>query len=96
MYAKQGRLTQFRTKAERDAFLWKEINSIKTYRTTLAHDLEEMRDGIGQERERLDQLEEREQALTAEMNGRKEKIRNLGDDVAKWKEEQSEKMERRK
>jgi structural maintenance of chromosome 3 (chondroitin sulfate proteoglycan 6) len=96
LYAKQGRLTQFRTKAERDAFLRKELDSINNYRQTLEHDLEEMRDSMDRERERLTRLEDREQSVTAEMNERKEKLRVLGEDIAKWKEEHSEKVERRK
>ena len=96
MYAKQGRLTQFRTKAERDAFLRREIDSIKTYRMTLVHDLEEMQHGMIREGERLSRLEEREQAVRGEMDERKERMRVLGEDITKWKEEHSEKVERRK
>jgi structural maintenance of chromosome 3 (chondroitin sulfate proteoglycan 6) len=96
LYAKQGRLTQFRTKAERDAFLRREIDSIKSYRETLTHDLEEMRHSIDQERVRLSHLEDRENAVRADMNERKERMGVLGEDIAKWKEEHSEKVERRK
>lgn len=96
LYAKQGRLTQFRTKAERDIFLRTEITSIKSYHATLLRDLEEMGDSMNQGRDRLARLDEREQAVNAEMNERKDKMRVLGEDISKWKEEHSEKVERRK
>ena len=60
------------------------------------HDLEEMGDSMTRERDRLTRLDAREQAVIAEMNERKEKMRVLGEDIAKWKEEHSEKVERRK
>ncbi|KAF8578490.1 structural maintenance of chromosome protein 3 [Ramaria rubella] len=96
LYAKQGRLTKFRTKAERDAFLRKEIESIKAYRASLTIDLEGRRDTMDRDKGKLAGLEEREQAVTAEMEERKEKMRILGEDLAKWKETHADKVEQRK
>lgn len=96
LYAKQGRLTQFRTKAERDAFLRKEIDSIKHYRARLAQDLEGMRENVAKDKHKLRGIEAREQAVAVEMEERKEKMRVLGDDLAKLKGYHGEKVEQRK
>lgn len=96
LYAKQGRLTQFRTKAERDAFLRKEITSIQSYRDTLVNDLEGLRDGIQSDKERLLQLQNRSEAVETEMHQRREKIRELVEKLHQLKEEQTAKAEQRK
>lgn len=66
------------------------------YRSTLTHDLEDMdRNGV-RAHERLQVLESREEALHTEMDERKEKMRALGEDLSKWKEEHADKVEQRK
>jgi len=96
LYAKQGRLTQFRTKAERDVFLRKEIQSIGNYHARLTQDLEDMRDATQRDAQRLATVEAREAAVNSEMEERKEKLRVLGEELASLKEIQSEKVEKRK
>ena len=96
LYAKQGRLTQFLTNVERDLFLRKEIGSIQSYLTVLMRDLEGMHDGLEKEKDRLVVVEERDRAVREEMNERKEKMRVSSEDLASWKEEHAEKVERRK
>lgn len=96
LYAKQGRLTQFRTKAERDAFLRKEIQSIQNYRASLLTDVEGLREGVQSDKERLQRLQDRAEAVEVETQQRREKIKELTEKLNQLKEEQNVKTEQRK
>ncbi|GJJ08490.1 hypothetical protein Clacol_002708 [Clathrus columnatus] len=96
LYAKQGRVTQFRTKAERDTFLNKEITSIRTYCATLANDLENLREGVRSNKEQRQRVQDRIEAVEVDVQQRREKIKELTETLNQLKEEQTAKAEQRK
>ncbi|KAM0746239.1 structural maintenance of chromosome protein 3 [Meredithblackwellia eburnea MCA 4105] len=96
LQAKQGRTSQFKTQKERDAHL----KAIIAEREKLVQERERRIESTkldleGCKRE-LSENEKRSDELRAEMEGRKEAGREVMEEVGKLKEEEGEKIEKRK
>ncbi|GAA6033649.1 hypothetical protein JCM8097_004365 [Rhodosporidiobolus ruineniae] len=96
LFAKQGRQSQFSTKAERDESLRRLVAG--TQQTLEQRTGRE--DGLGRELEgakkELEEVEERRRAMREQLEGRKDQMLALRDEVRRLKEEQAGKMEQRK
>jgi structural maintenance of chromosome 3 (chondroitin sulfate proteoglycan 6) len=95
LYAKQGRLQRFRTKAERDAFLTSEIASLEHYRTTQSQALEKAQADVESAKTRLLEIEEKRDAAQARSEQCRAQITELSAKIAKEKDTLEEMKERR-
>jgi structural maintenance of chromosome 3 (chondroitin sulfate proteoglycan 6) len=96
LYSKQGRITQFTTVAARDKFLNDEIKKIKALEQTQAKNAEELDGEVEGARRRLEDLANKSADVRQSLDDRKERLRELVDDLAKLKDEQLQLTERRK
>lgn len=96
LYAKQGRLGQFTTAAERDAFLKGEIKSIKEFQKQQSQALKELRTASKDAGERLSELETQEAALRESLQNRHQQLKELEDKITAHKDEKARLTERRK
>jgi structural maintenance of chromosome 3 (chondroitin sulfate proteoglycan 6) len=96
LYAKQGRVNRFRTKAERDTFLRHEIASIDAYRASQTNALEATRAELVAAREKLVEVDGHIAVVADKMEDGKTRVRELGDQISALRDEQSELVEKRK
>jgi len=96
LYAKQGRVNRFRTKAERDAYLKHEINSIDAYGVSQTTALEGTRKELASCRQSLVEVDGHIAVVTEKMEDGRVRVRELGDQISALKDEQSELNEKRK
>lgn len=96
LFAKQGRATKFRTKAERDTFLKHEIASMKGYQKTQNSALEATRNESETARRGLGEIDAQITGVQIKIEDGKKRVRNLGDESAGLKDKHSELVERRK
>ena len=96
LYAKQGRVGKFRSKAQRDAFLNNELQSLRQYQQSqeaslnnVKHDLERTRGSIREIAQRTNIVQERRE-------DRREKAKQLGEELAAVREEHGRLGEKRK
>jgi structural maintenance of chromosome 3 (chondroitin sulfate proteoglycan 6) len=96
LFAKQGRVSKFRTKAERDNYLRNEIASMSNYQAGQAGALDAARQDL--ERARRSEVELQNQIVGLQENieeGRR-KAKELSEEISGLKEQQMEKTEKRK
>jgi structural maintenance of chromosome 3 (chondroitin sulfate proteoglycan 6) len=96
LYAKQGRATKFRTKAERDTFLKHEIASMKTYQTTQNVALGAMRTELETARHGLGEIDEQIVGVQGKIEDGRKRVRDLAEESTRLKDRHSELAERRK
>lgn len=96
LFAKQGRVNRFRTKAERDAFLKGEITSVVSYQTSRTEALEATRAELVTSRRSLTEVEERIAGVHGSIDDGRNRVKTLGEQLANLKDEQSELVEKRK
>lgn len=96
LYAKQGRLNRFRTRAERDAFLNGELASLRDYQRTQAANLESATRELASTRETIRELAGRTEGVQGRLEDRREKARQLAEELAEVKEEHGKLVEQRK
>ena len=96
LFAKQGRVNRFKSKAERDAFLKNEIASVGSYQTTRTAALEATRAELGTARQSLEEIEERIAGVRGSIDNGRQRVKDLGEQIVELKDEQSELLERRK
>ncbi|KAF5360848.1 hypothetical protein D9756_004551 [Leucocoprinus leucothites] len=96
LFAKQGRVSKFRTRAERDNYLRNEIASMSNYQAGQTNALEAAKTDL--ERSRRSEVE-----LQAQMSGVQERVeegrrraKELSEEISGLKEQQMEKTEKRK
>lgn len=94
--AKQGRVSQFKSQKERDAHLKETIKTRKETVATRVKRGEGMKGDLEAAREELEGVEERGSGMRSEMDGRKEVLGNLNEELVRTKEEEGEKIEKRK
>ncbi|KZT22156.1 RecF/RecN/SMC protein [Neolentinus lepideus HHB14362 ss-1] len=94
--AKRGRLNRFRTKAERDAFLKKEIASIDNYRRTHEVALEASRANLASVKQSLQELDRRAQGAQDKVEDGRRRQTELEAEIGKTKDQHAELVERRK
>ena len=96
LYAKRGRLDKFRTKAERDRYLRAEIASMEQFRRNQANVLADLEQELTRARQSLAEVNDSIDATQAKAEDGRNQVRELGEKIAKLKDEQAEKTERRK
>ena len=96
MYEKQGRLTRFRTRAERDTFLRSEITSLHSYQASQTTNLEVAKADLEAARTKVHELAERTQGVQGRLEDRRERVRTIGEELTGIKEKHSELVEKRK
>jgi structural maintenance of chromosome 3 (chondroitin sulfate proteoglycan 6) len=96
LFAKQGRATKFRTKAERDAYLKHEITSMNAYQTGQMAALENTRAEREAGLRTHGEIEEKIAGVQSKIEDGRKRVRDLGDQAVGLKDQQSELTERRK
>lgn len=96
LYAKRGRLNKYRTRAERDQYLTREIASIEAYRNSQAAALQTFRTDLEKARESLGEVDERMEHGRGSVEDQRERARELAEQVVKLREEYAELTEKRK
>lgn len=96
LYAKRGRLNKYRTRAERDQYLTREIASIEAYRNSQAAALQTFRTDLQKARESLREVDERMEHGRGSVEDQRERARELAEQVVKLREEYAELTEKRK
>lgn len=96
LFAKQGRVNRFRTKAERDSYLKHEITSMGDYRVAQMSALETTHTELASSRRTLVEVDEQIQEVRKKIEDGRDRVRTLGEQVATLKDEHNELTERRK
>ncbi|KAF8648124.1 hypothetical protein AX16_006389 [Volvariella volvacea WC 439] len=96
LFAKQGRATKFRTRAERDAYLNNEIASMQQYRATQEQALEGSRQDLETARRSHQEINEKIRVAHEKIEDGRAQVKVLADQVAALKDQQAELVERRK
>ncbi|KAI0930349.1 hypothetical protein AcW1_009066 [Taiwanofungus camphoratus] len=96
LYAKRGRLNRFRTRAERDTFLRREIASIEVYRGAQSAALEGLRAELEAAKGALLEIDERTEAVQERVEDGRRRAKELGEQVSRLKDEHADLSERRK
>lgn len=94
--AKQGRVTLYKTKADRDKYLKSEINSIDSYERSQQQTLDDARAELGSAQRRLEELDQKAEEVGQNLEDRRERLRQMGEQAAQTKEEHSKLTEQRK
>ena len=96
LFAKQGRVKRFRTKAERDNYLHQEIASLEAYQKNRTSVLESTKGDLTSTRDALSEVTRRISGLQDSVEDGKKRVRDLGDQLSGLKDQQSDLAERRK
>lgn len=96
MYSKQGRTQQFETKAERDTYLTGEIKSLKAYEKTQQKRIDDLQKDIDGAKGRFDEAAQRARQHNQGEQERRDKLRQMGEDVTKLKSEVDAMQEQKK
>ena len=96
LYAKRGRLDKFRTKAERDRYLRAEIAGMEAFRRTQSAALGSLEGELESARHSLEEINENIEATQKRAEDGRNRVRELGEKIAKLKDDQAEKSEQRK
>jgi structural maintenance of chromosome 3 (chondroitin sulfate proteoglycan 6) len=96
LFAKQGRATKFRTKAERDTFLKHEIASMKAYQMTQNAALEATRTELQTAQRGLGEIDAQIASVQGKIEDGRKRVRDLTDESVGLKDKHSELVERRK
>ena len=96
LFAKQGRATKFRTKAERDTFLKHEIASMKAYQTTQNAALATTRTELETVQRGVDEIDAQITAFHGKIEDGRKRMRDLAEESAGLKDKHSDFVERRK
>ena len=96
LFAKQGRVNRFRTKAERDNFLENEITSLGSFQATRASALETTRAELDSSRQSLAEVQERMEGVQMRMEDGRRRTNDLTEQIKSLKGDQVDLVERRK
>ncbi|KAG8952494.1 Structural maintenance of chromosomes protein 3 [Tulasnella sp. 424] len=94
--AKQGRVTLYKTKADRDKYLKSEISSIDSFERSQQQTLDEARAELGSAQRRLEEIDQKAEEVGRSLEDRRERLRQMGEQAAQTKEEHSKLTEQRK
>lgn len=94
--AKQGRTSQFKTQKDRDAHLRETLKSRKSLVESREKRLEDLKKDLAEAKKDLADAADRASEQRKAMVGRKEELVKLNDELVKIKEDESEKIEKRK
>ncbi|GLB45508.1 putative structural maintenance of [Lyophyllum shimeji] len=96
LFAKQGRATKFRTKAERDAYLKHEIGSMEEYKKTQTAALGNAQTELDTARRGLGEIDAQIAEVHSKIEDGRTRVRTLAEQAAGLKEQHVEFVERRK
>jgi structural maintenance of chromosome 3 (chondroitin sulfate proteoglycan 6) len=96
LYAKQGRLAQFSSRPERDAFLCREIDSLGKFRENQSSTVDNLQLELDQTTSRQKALLHREEELETKLHERKERLSQLDKEISSFKQQHTDLSEQRK
>lgn len=96
LYEKQGRLSRFRTRAERDAYLTNEIASLRAYQATQTASMEAAQRDLERARTTVGEIAGRTDGVQNKLEDRRERVRQISDELSEVKGKHSELVEKRK
>ncbi|TCD64165.1 Structural maintenance of chromosomes protein 3 [Steccherinum ochraceum] len=96
LYSKRGRMDKFRTKADRDRFLNREIASVQAYRGTQDAALTKARSDLRSAQESLDNIEARLKNAQDIVTDGRTRMKDLTAEISQFKDEHSTMSEERK
>ncbi|KIJ14906.1 hypothetical protein PAXINDRAFT_134132 [Paxillus involutus ATCC 200175] len=96
LFAKQGRVKRFGTKAERDNYLRQEIAALEAYQNTRSAVLDSTKQDLASTKESLNDVIRRVDGIQGSAEDGRQRVRNLGEQLTGLKDRQSELSERRK
>ena len=96
LHSKRGRANRFRNKAERDAFLKQEINSLQSYKASQSQALEATREEIEVAKRTCSSIEEQLATVQTDIEEGRERIRDLQEQTAQLNQKANDLNEKRK
>ncbi|KZT00849.1 structural maintenance of chromosome protein 3 [Laetiporus sulphureus 93-53] len=96
LYSKRGRLNRYRTKAERDQFLRREVASIDSYRTSQASAMEDAQAQIQSAKESLEEVETRMENARERIEAERQRAKEVAEQAALLKDNEADLIEKRK
>ncbi|EJD00759.1 structural maintenance of chromosome protein 3 [Fomitiporia mediterranea MF3/22] len=96
LYEKQGRLSRFRSRAERDQFLSAEIASLRAYKDKQSVNLRAAERDLLASRDALAALSKKSEDVQGRLEDRRDKGRELSEELSKVKDKHAELLEKRK
>ncbi|KAF5351584.1 hypothetical protein D9758_007209 [Tetrapyrgos nigripes] len=96
LFAKQGRVTKFKTRAERDTFLKKEISSMETYSGNQAQALETTRNELEQMRRSHEEVEQGIRDVQDKIEDGRRRTGELTEQMVKLRDQHADLVEQRK
>lgn len=96
LYAKQGRISQFNTRAERDTFLQNEITSMQESESKVQADLDALARELQTSTDKLSGLVQRSEDVGHNLEDRRERLRVLTEELHKLSEDKVKLTEQRK
>ena len=96
LFQKQGRVTKFRTKSERDAFLRHKIASVSAYKANQASALEATRTELDTGKQSQNEIDTLIQSVQGKIEDGRQKAKEISENLAGLKEEHTKLTERRK
>ncbi|EFI27235.1 hypothetical protein CC1G_15063 [Coprinopsis cinerea okayama7 len=96
LFAKQGRASKFRTKAERDAYLKQEIQSVKAYQASQGAALESCRAELEDLVKAQEEIDVKIREEQTKIDDGRRRVKTLSDEVAEYKEKYTELSDKRK
>lgn len=96
LFAKQGRVTKFRTKSERDAFLRHEIASVSAYKANQVSALEVTRGELDTGKQSQNEIDTLIQSVHGKIEDGRQKSKEISENLAGLKEDHTKLTERRK
>ncbi|KAF8880419.1 P-loop containing nucleoside triphosphate hydrolase protein [Infundibulicybe gibba] len=96
LFAKQGRATKFRNRADRDAFLKQEIASMEAFKKTQGAALEATRAELESSRRAQGELETQMAGIQGKIEDGRQRVRDITEEGVTLKDQQMELSEKRK
>jgi len=96
LFAKQGRASRFRTKAERDAFLRQETSSVTAYKKNQESSLETVNADLENARRSQKEIDDLIKDVRGKMEDGKRRAKEIQDNTITLKDQQMEMMDKRK
>lgn len=96
LFAKQGRATKFRTKAERDAFLRHELQSMNSYKAARTSALQATQEESTTARTSQTEIESQINGVQGKIEDGRKRVKDVGEEINTLKENLTELQDRRK
>lgn len=96
LFAKQGRVTKFKNKADRDVYLKQQIASMQAYQTSQTEALQVSKLELDTAQRSQAEVDEKIASLHSKIEDGRQKVTEMADEIRTLKEQQSELTEARK